>query len=196
MTTPAKNQNLHGNVPDESPVVLLLIDVINDFAFEGADPIYRSYKTIVPRLVQLKKKAKKANIPVVYVNDNFGKWQSDFQKLVDHCLRDDVRSAAEVRLLKPDEDDYFVLKPKHSAFYSTTLDVLLDYLKAKTLILAGITGNICVLFTANDAFMRDYHLLIPRDCIASATTTDTKNALKQMETVLKAILTPLNKLKL
>ena len=195
MTTPAKNHSLHGNVPDNSSVVLLLIDVINDFEFEGAGPIYRSYKTIVPQLVALKKKAKKAKIPVVYVNDNFGKWQSDFQKLVKHCTQDGIRSAAEVRLLKPDEDDYFVLKPKHSAFYSTTLDTLLDYLKTKTLVLAGITGNICVLFTANDAFMRDYQLIVPQDCIASATKADTKNALKQMETVLKADTSPLNKLR-
>lgn len=195
MTTPAKNHSLHGNVPDDSSIVLLLIDVINDFEFEGADPIYRSYKTIVPRLVALKKKAKKAKIPVVYVNDNFGKWQSDFQKLVDHCLQDNGRAAAEVSLLKPDEEDYFVLKPKHSAFYSTTLDILLDYLKAQTLVLAGITGNICVLFTANDAFMRDYHLIVPQDCIASATKSDTKNALRQMETVLKADTTPSDKLR-
>ena len=91
-----------------------------------------------------------------------------------------------MELLKPDEDDYFVLKPKHSAFYSTTLEVLLDYLKAETLILAGVTGNICVLFTAGDAYMRDYHLIIPRDCIASASEEENDNALEQMRKVLSA----------
>ncbi len=126
----------------------------------------------------------------MYVNDNFGKWQSDFQKLISHCLNDDVKGKPIVELLKPDEDDYFVLKPKHSAFYSTTLDVLLDYLKARTLVLAGITGNICVLFTANDAYMRDFHLIIPRDCVASENEEENERALEQMAKVLKADVKP------
>jgi nicotinamidase-related amidase len=99
-------------------------------------------------------------------------------------------------MLKPHKDDYFVLKPKHSAFYSTTLDVLLAYLKAKTLVIAGITGNICVLFTANDAFMRDFHLIIPQDCVASITEEENRNAILQMETVLKADTTPSTRLQL
>lgn len=196
MAAPAKNQNLHGNVPDTASVVLLLIDVINDFDFEGAEPIYQNFREIAPRIAALKKKARQANIPVVYVNDNFGKWQSDFQKLIEHCLRKEARGKKEVDLLKPHKEDYFVLKPKHSAFYSTTLDVLLDYLKAKTLIMAGITGNICVLFTANDAFMRDFQLIIPQDCVASTTEEENRNALHQMETVLKADTTPSTRLDL
>jgi nicotinamidase-related amidase len=87
MAMPAKNQTLHGNVPDTASVVLLLIDVINDFDFEGAEPIYQHFREIAPRIAALKKKARQANIPIVYVNDNFGKWQSDFQKLIEHCLR-------------------------------------------------------------------------------------------------------------
>jgi nicotinamidase-related amidase len=196
MAAPAKNQNLHGNVPDTASVVLLLIDVINDFDFEGAEPIYQNFREIAPRIAALKKKARQANIPVVYVNDNFGKWQSDFQKLIKHCLRKEARGKKEVSLLKPDKDDYFVLKPKHSAFYLTTLDVLLDYLKAKTLIMAGITGNICVLFTANDAFMRDFQLIIPQDCVASTTEEENRHAILQMETVLKADTTPSTRLDL
>ena len=65
-----------------------------------------------------------------------------------------MRGRSLVEALKPEEDDYFVLKPKHSGFFSTTLDILLDYLQAKMLILTGIAGNNCVLFTANDAYMR------------------------------------------
>ncbi|HET9295417.1 MAG TPA: isochorismatase family cysteine hydrolase, partial [Candidatus Binatia bacterium] len=125
-------------------------------------------------------------IPVIYVNDNFGKWQSDFRKLVDHCLKDNVKGRPIAQLLRPDEQDYFVLKPKHSAFYSTSLDLLLRYLKADTVILTGIAGNICVLFTASDAYMRDFHLLVPRDCIASETEADNQYALTYMSKVLKA----------
>ncbi|MFY9554287.1 MAG: isochorismatase family cysteine hydrolase [Blastocatellia bacterium] len=162
MKAAKKNQDLHGNVPDASPVVLILIDVINDFEFEGAEPIFENTMAIAGAIAALKKRSKQAGIPVVYVNDNFGKWQSDFRRLLDHCLNDGVTGQPIAELLKPDDDDYFVLKPKHSGFYSTTLDILLDYLQAKTLILAGITANICVLFTANDAYLGNYILGIPR----------------------------------
>ena len=90
------------------------------------------------------------------MNDNFGKWRSDFKKLVARCTADDAKGKDFVKLLVPDDDDYFVLKPKHSGFYSTTLDLLLTHLNAKNLILTGIAGNNCVLFTANDAYMRDF----------------------------------------
>lgn len=183
---PAKNHDLHGNVPDESPVVLILIDLINDFEFEGAEEIFQNTRAIAKPIADLKKRAKQAGIPVVYVNDNFGKWQSDFRKVLDHCLNDDVRGKEIVEALRPDEDDYFVLKPKHSGFYSTTLDVLLDYLKAKTLIMVGVAANICVLFTANDAYMRDFYLAVPSDCVASASEEENRHAIGQMATVLKA----------
>jgi nicotinamidase-related amidase len=99
-------------------------------------------------------------------------------------------------LLRPDEDDYFVLKPKHSGFFSTTLDILLDYLQVNTVILTGVAGNICILFTANDAYMRDYRLYVPADCVASNDPDDNEHALKQMEIVLKADITPSTELDL
>lgn len=98
--------------------------------------------------------------------------------------------------LKPAPDDYFVLKPKHSGFYSTTLDVLLDELRIDTLILTGIAGNICVLFTANDAHMREYKVIIPRDCIASNTKEDNKYVLNQFKNVFDFNTNPSSKLRL
>jgi nicotinamidase-related amidase len=89
-------------------------------------------------------------------------------------------------MLRPGESDYFVLKPKHSGFYATTLELLLRYLRADTLILTGIATNICVLFTAKDAYMRDYKLIMPSDCVAANTAQDTKYSLEQMKNVLKA----------
>lgn len=186
MEKPVKNSDLHGNVPDQSQVVLLIIDLINDFEFEGSTEIFENTLVMAPSIARLKQRAKQMGIAVIYVNDNFGKWQSDFRKFLDHCLNDNVKGKPIAQLLQPDEADYFVLKPKHSAFYSTTLDLLLDYLKAKTLILTGITGNICVQFTANEAFMRDFHLIIPGDCIASASEADNKSALAYMTNILKA----------
>jgi nicotinamidase-related amidase len=186
VVSPVNNQDLHGNVPDDSSVVLILIDLINDFEFDGADQMFKNTLAIAQPIARLKKNAKAAGIPVIYVNDNFGKWQSDFRKLVDHCLEDNVKGKPIAQLLKPDERDYFVLKPKHSAFYSTSLDLLLRYLKADTVILTGIAGNICVLFTASDAYMRDFHLLVPQDCIASETEADNQYALAYMSKILKA----------
>jgi nicotinamidase-related amidase len=186
MVSPVNNQDLHGNVPDDSSVVLILIDLINDFEFDGADKMFTNTLAIAQPIAKLKKTAKSAGIPVIYVNDNFGKWQSDFRKLVDHCLEDNVKGKPIAKLLRPDEQDYFVLKPKHSAFYSTSLELLLRYLKAHTLILTGIAGNICVLFTANDGYMRDFNLVIPADCIASESEADNQHAIAYMSKVLKA----------
>jgi nicotinamidase-related amidase len=97
-----------------------------------------------------------------------------------------VRGKPIVELLRPDEDDYFVLKPKHSGFFSTALDTLLEYLGTKAVVLAGMAGNNCVLFTANDAYMRDLQLAVPSDCVASNTEEDNRYALDQMRKVLKA----------
>ncbi|HKQ53996.1 MAG TPA: isochorismatase family cysteine hydrolase [Pyrinomonadaceae bacterium] len=187
---PARNEDLHGNVPDKAEVALLLIDVINDLEFDSGAQLLEHALPMAEKIAALKRRAKRAEIPVIYVNDNFGKWQSDFQKILNHCLEDDVRGQPVVELLKPDEDDYFVLKPKHSGFFSTTLDTLLEYLRAKTLILTGMAANICVLFTANDAYMRDFGLVIPRDCVASNTAEENEHALQLMEQVLKADTTP------
>jgi nicotinamidase-related amidase len=193
---PAKNRDLHGNVPDNAHTALLLVDVINDMEFPGAEGLARQALPMARRLAQLKKRARRAGIPAIYVNDNFGRWQSDFHAVVEHCLTDGVRGEKVVKLLQPEDDDYFVLKPKHSAFFATTLDTLLHYLGARTLIITGIAGNICILFTANDAYMRDYNLIVPSDCVVSNMADENRHALSQMKKVLKADITPSSKLKL
>ena len=184
------NEDLHGNAPDKSNVALLLIDVINDLEFEGGDKLLESAVTAAENIARLKKRAGEAGIPVIYVNDNFGRWRSDFKKIIKHCLEDDVRGRPIAEILAPDENDYFVLKPKHSGFFSTTLDLLLQHLGARILIIAGIAGNNCVLFTANDAYLRDYNLMIPADCSESIERSDNDYALQQMAEVLKADIRP------
>jgi len=182
---PALNEDLHGNVPDNAEVALLLIDVINDLEFPEGDQLLRYALPMADRIAVLKRRAVEAGVPVVYVNDNFGRWRSNVHAQVEHCLRDGVRGKPLVERLRPDEDDYFVLKPKHSGFFSTTLDTLLDYLQVKTIVLTGIAGNICVLFTANDAYMRDFRLVVPGDCTASNSEDENRYALEQMRGVLK-----------
>lgn len=177
---------LHGNVVHASGVVLLLIDVINDLEFPEGRQVRPHALRMARALVKLKARARRQGIPTIYVNDNFGIWHSDFQHVVDHCLRDGVCGAPVVEQLVPNRDDYVVLKPKHSGFYCTTLDLLLHHLGAHTLILTGLAGNICVLFTANDAYMRDYKLVVPSDGCASNTLAENRHALRQMSAVLGA----------
>jgi nicotinamidase-related amidase len=147
---PRKNIDLHGSAPDKHAFALLLIDVINDFDFPEADRLLKYARPMARNLLGLKQRAQKAGVPVIYVNDNFGRWKSDFRRTVNHCVMQG-RGRDVVKLLRPEESDYFVLKPKHSGFFSTTLETLLRYLETQTLILTGIAGNFCVLFTANDA---------------------------------------------
>jgi nicotinamidase-related amidase len=184
------NSDLHGNAPDKSEIALVLIDVINDLEFEGGEKFFGTALPAARNIARLKERAHRAGVPVIYVNDNFGRWRSDFKGIVSHCLRDGVRGQPIAELLSPDEEDYFVLKPKHSGFFSTTLELLLEYLGAHTLVLSGFAGNNCVLFTANDAYMRDYKLIIPSDCTASIEPEANHYALRQMQEVLKADISP------
>jgi nicotinamidase-related amidase len=193
---PARSDDLHGSAPDKSDFALLLIDVINDLDFPEANQLLRYARPMARKILRLKERAKKAGIPVIYVNDNFGRWQSDFRRQVQHCLREESRGHEIVLLLQPEEDDYFVLKPKHSGFFSTTLETLLRYLGSKTLLITGLAGNFCVLFTANDAYMRDYDLIIPSDCTASNSAAENKEALALMRKFLKADTRPSSKIRL
>jgi len=182
---PGKNVDLHGSAPDKHKIALLLIDVINDFDFPEADQLLRNARPMAKKLLRLKRRAQKTGVPVIYVNDNFGRWKSDFRHTVEHCAKNG-RGSELVRLLRPEQNDYFVLKPKHSGFFSTTLETLLRYLETQTLILTGIAGNFCVLFTANDAYMRDFNLLVPSDCTVSNTKQENESALRIMKKFLKA----------
>ena len=193
---PRGTHDLHGSAPDKAETALLLIDVINDFDFPEGEQLLRLALPVGQKIAELKQRAKEAGVPSIYVNDNFGKWQSDFKKIVAHCKGENSKGGQFVELLTPDPDDYFVLKPKNSGFYSTTLDLLLTHLTAKNLILTGIAGNNCVFFTANDAYMRDYKVFVPSDCVVSNTEEENAHALKQMEIVLKADTTIASKLDL
>jgi nicotinamidase-related amidase len=179
-----KNDDLHGNVPDQCSVALMLIDVINDMEFDSGAALLANALPAARRLARLRRRAKEAGVPVIYVNDNFGKWRSDFRRQLGHVLEDGVRGQPIAELLKPDEKDYFVLKAKHSGFYHTQLDLLIQYLKVKTLILTGFTTDICVLFTASDAYMRDLDLIVPTDCVAATRMEDHEYALAHMIRVL------------
>lgn len=185
---PARNHDLHGNAPDKCQVALLIIDTINDFEWSGDKKIIGDATTMARNILELKKQAKKASVPVVYVNDNFGRWKSDFKAVVDHVIDDNTTGRPVAEILRPDKDDYFVLKPKHSGFYSTTLDTLLTYLGTELLVLTGLQTNICVLFTANEAYMRDMKIVVAPDCCIAEKREDHEYAIEQMRSILKATL--------
>ena len=181
-----RSGDLHGNAPDKAEVALLLVDVINDLEFETGAALLRHALPAARLLRLLKQRAKRAGVPCIYANDNFGRWRSDFGAQVRHCLRDGTRGAALVELLAPEPDDYFVLKPRHSAFYQTCLSVLLEHLAVHTLVIAGFTTDSCLTFTATDAYLRNYRVVVPRDTSAAASTRGHRAALAQLASVLHA----------
>lgn len=178
--------SLAGSAPQNCKVALLLVDVVNDMEFPEGKSLRRYAEPAAKHIAALKRRAKALGIPIVYINDNFGRWQSDFTKLVRHCLDDGVRGESTVRLLMPEEDDYFVLKPKHSGFFATSLHILLKYLGTQTVILTGFASNICILYTANDAYMHDFQIYVPSDCTAAERPQLHRHALEHMQRFLYA----------
>lgn len=174
------------SAPHSSKIALLIIDMISDFEFEDGQPLFRHALPAARSILRLKKRANAAHIPTIYVNDNFGQWRSDFRQLVQRCLNEPVRGKPIARMLVPNDEDYFVLKPANSGFFSTPLRTLLQLIGVETIVLTGVTSNQCVLFTAADAYVRNYQLVVPRDCVAAIKKKDNELALKYFKSVLKA----------
>jgi nicotinamidase-related amidase len=171
----------------KSKQALLIIDMINDFQFEHGPILAKQAEDISHKISSLKQKLKTSGCPIIYINDHYELWQADFKKIANKC--ENSLSKNIIHTIYPEDDEFFLIKPKHSAFYGTALNTLLYNLKIKQLFITGIAGNICVLFTANDAYMRGYDIIIPSDCIASNDEQDNHFALKMMKNTLKATIT-------
>jgi nicotinamidase-related amidase len=165
--------------PSPVPVALLLIDVLTPFEFPDGDAILQNALGMRNALVRLKARSRAARIPTLYVNDNFGDWRSEKEALLGRCL--EAKGKEFVRSLLPDSEDYFVLKPMHSAFYMTPLEVLLQHLQVETLILTGLTSNSCITVTAHDANMRGFDIYIPPDCSCARNAEEHNQALRQLK---------------
>lgn len=168
-----------------SPTVLVLVDFINPMRFPGAANLARGALPAAAATARLKKRLSKQGVATIYANDNYGIWHSDFKELVAACqslpgVRGEIAS-----LLAPDDDDLTVLKPRHSAFHSTPLDHLLQQLKAKELVLVGLSTDMCVHLSAMDAYMLGYKVWVPSDCTAAESEESKAAALLQMSRVLK-----------
>lgn len=157
---------------------LLILDMVSEFQFPDAAPVLRGARRPAHAISRLKDRAGTARIPVVYVNDTAGRWESDPRGFVQRCLARDARGRDVVELIQPDLDqDYFMFKPRHSAFFGTPLESLLSQLRIRRLVLTGITSHQCVLFTAMDAHVRDYELIVPSDCVGAESAAQTRHAL-------------------
>ena len=176
----------YNNTRHQSAVALIIIDVINHFEFPDGDKILKNALPMAAHLLALKQRCRRAGIPAIYVNDNFGQWRSDARSLVTHCLETNCPGEPFVKQLKPDDQDYFVLKPMHSAFFQTPLEILLQYLGATSLILTGLATNSCIICTAHDARMRDFKLYVPCDCSAARTKREHEQAIEHIQEMANA----------
>lgn len=169
---------------------LLIVDFINLFDFDGAARLAARALPAAERTARLKRRLREDGIPCIYANDNFGHWRSEFSRLVRECL--DRKGAAHdiAQLLAPDPDDYSILKPRHSAFYGTPLEFLLEELEVDSLVLAGISADMCVSATAQDAYVRKFRLWVPSDCVAADTGDHERQTLDHMHRTMKADIRP------
>jgi nicotinamidase-related amidase len=181
----------------DGTAALLLVDLVNPLDFPGGEALLHRALPMAERIAALQRRARRAGIPTVYVNDNFGAWHLGFRELVEHVRSGRAPGRALLDAIAPDpREDYFVLKPMHSGFFCTALEVLLRRLGARTLILTGLACDICVLMTAADAHMRGFGLVVPSDCVASERESDERRALEHMRRVLRADVRPASQLEL
>ncbi len=158
---------------------LLILDMITLMDFDGASAMRRDVAEAAATILKLRDAADRSGVPVVYVNDNFGEWHSERYRLVERALSSNAQEF--VAKLAPRDGDYFIIKPQFSGFYATNLPVLLPKLGVDRLVLTGIAADICVLFTAADAHMRDYRLWIPEDAVAAQSPERRRWALEIMK---------------
>jgi nicotinamidase-related amidase len=159
---------------------VLIIDVINDFSFESGDRLLRNFRPCVPRIRKFLATARRRRVPVLYVNDNFRRWRDSLPEIMRRATRAGLDGVDVVTALAPQPTDYFILKPRHSGFLGTPLEALLGALRIRSLVLAGVATDSCVLFTACDAHMRGYRVVVGSDGVAATTKTRHDNALAVM----------------
>jgi nicotinamidase-related amidase len=174
----------HPRLP-RSQRVLLLIDFINPLDFPGAEKLAPGALRAARATLKLRERLEREKVAVIYANDNYGVWQSDFHSLVSQCLGRQDASGKIAQMLAPRPTDLTLLKPRHSAFYGSPLELLLKEIGAKQLVLCGLATDMCVQLTAADAFLRGYEVWVPADCTAAETPQAKAAALKYMANVLK-----------
>ena len=184
---PARPRSRIGAGPDRLPrsgSVLLLVDFINPLQFEGAEDIAPGALAAAKMTARLKRRLARRGVPAIYANDNYGLWRSEFQDVLARCQALPGVPGEMARLLAPGPRDLTILKPRHSAFHATPLDLLLTQTRASRLVLCGLAADICVQVSATDAFLRGYRVWVPADCTAAQSDARRDGALEWMRRVL------------
>jgi nicotinamidase-related amidase len=185
MPAPVPSQSLPPARLPRSPRVLLLVDFINPLDFPGAENLARPALVAARAAARLKEDLTAAGAATIYANDNYGVWQSDFHSLVSACLGMEGPPGEIARLLYPQACDLTILKPRHSAFYASPLELLLSQMQARELVICGLATDICVQLTAMDAFLREFKIWVPADCTAAESPAVKAASLAYMSSVLK-----------
>ena len=176
-----------------SRTALVVIDMINSYDHPDAEQLVPSARDAVPRIAELIERAGREDAPVVYVNDNFGSWRSDQDRLVATVL--EGRHADLVEPIRPGEDALFVVKARHSIFFQTPLDYLLGQERIDRLVLAGQVTEQCILYSALDAHIRHLRVCVPRDAVAHIHRDLAEAALRMMELNMGAEVCPAEKVR-
>jgi nicotinamidase-related amidase len=170
---------------------LLVVDMISTWDFPDAEKLAPRAAAIAPHIAALKKRCTRVAIPTIYVNDNRDRWRSEFRAIAQLAAGESEFGAEIARTLGPGDDDYAVLKPKHSAFFATPFDLLLRHLQVRRLLVTGVATDLCIVMTAAEARMRDYEVVVPVDCVAAISDPRNRQALKLLREV-HHIRTPLS----
>ncbi|MDP9902480.1 cysteine hydrolase family protein [Variovorax ginsengisoli] len=163
----------------QQATALLIVDMISCWDFLDSEKLLPGALAITPALARLKARCVRAGVPVIYANDNLGRWRSDFRTLIDESLACGGGAAEITTALHPQPSDYFVLKPKHSAFFCTPMELLLAHLNVDRLVVVGVASDQCVMTTVAEARMRDFDVVVPEDCVASQSSARNAAALRQ-----------------
>jgi nicotinamidase-related amidase len=162
-----------------SKTALLVIDMINTYDHKDADLLLPSARAVVPVVADLLRRARGLSLPVVYANDNFGEWRSHHGELLDKALNGPHGSLVDP--LRPDGDSLFVVKARHSVFFETPLEYLLRQQGIDQLVLTGQVTEQCVLYSALDAHIRHFEVIVPKDAVAHIHEDLAQAALRMME---------------
>jgi isochorismate hydrolase len=165
--------------------VLLLVDFINPLNFPGAENLAPAAVLAARATARLKQGLAAEGVPTIYANDNYGVWQSDFHSQVSACLGMDGAPAEMANLLYPQASDLTLLKPRHSAFFASPLEMLLSEMQAKELIICGLATDLCIQLTAMDAFLREFEIWVPSDCTAAESAEAKDASLAYMASALR-----------
>lgn len=163
---------------------LIVIDMLNPYEHDDAQPLMESVRRILPSLEDLIASAIEREILIVYVNDNYGDWSAGRPEIVGRALAGADRSL--VQAILPAGDTPFVVKARHSIFYQTPLEYLLRQSDIRRLILTGQVTEQCVLYSALDAYVRHFEVVVPRNAVAPIHEELAEAAMRMMETNMRA----------